>query len=309
MSKIRPRLGFGVQVACAAMHWPEVRDLAQAAEDLGYHSVWLPDHYVATPDGADPDPHLPLLDGWTTMGALAQATSRIRIGPLVASNTFRHPAILAKMAASLDHLSGGRFELGMGIGWFDFEHTSFGIPFPPTPERLRALEEALKVVRALWTEREVTFEGRHYTLAGAISEPKPLQRPGPPLVIASSGEKVGLRLVAQHADHWNTYRPVEEWSRHSRILDEHCARVGRDPGSIVRSAMLPLYLKVDEAVQKKLDAWGGEAGRGWFLVGDDAEIDQRLASFVAAGADLIIVQVDAARDNAATLRAFAERFF
>jgi F420-dependent oxidoreductase-like protein len=305
-----PRLGYGVQVACAAMSWPECREIARAAEDLGYHSVWLPDHYVATPDGLDPSPKTPLLDGWTTLGALAQATARIRFGPMVASNTFRHPAVLAKMAASLDHLSGGRFELGMGIGWFDFEHECFGIPFPPVPERLRAFEEAIRIVLALWREPEVDFAGRFYTLRGAIAEPKPLQPGGPPLLIAASGEKVALRLVARHADHWNTYRPAEQYGHLARVLGEHCAREGRDPGAILRSAMMPVYLTEDDAVRGKLDRWGGgPAAREWFLVGSQAEIEDRIGRLVEAGAELVVVQVDGHERNADTLREFAERFF
>jgi F420-dependent oxidoreductase-like protein len=302
----RPRLGYGVHVACAAMHWPECLDVARTAEDLGYHSIWWPDHWVATPDGVEPDPHAPLLDAWTTMGAIAQATSRIRFGPMVASNTFRHPAHFAKMAASLDHIGGGRVEVGLGIGWYDFEHTSFGIPFPPTAERLRALEEAVKIVRALWTEREVSFEGEFYRLEKAILEPKPLQRPGPPLVIASAGAKIGLRIVARYADHWNMYRPADLWADLARQLDAHCERQNRDPSEIVRSVMIPAYLEETEPVRTKIAQWGG---REWFLVGSDDEIEDRVGRFVDAGADLVIVQVDAASGNADTLREFARRFF
>jgi F420-dependent oxidoreductase-like protein len=292
------------------MSWPECREIALVAEELGYHSVWLPDHYVATPDGLDPSPMTPLLDGWTTLGALAEATRGIRLGPMVASNTFRHPAVLAKMAASLDHLSSGRLELGIGIGWFDFEHDCFGIPFPPVPERLSALEEAIRVVRALWRDATVDFAGKFYSLAGAIAEPKPLQPGGPPLLIAASGEKVALKLVARHADHWNTYRPAETYAHLGRVLDEHCAREGRDPKRILRSAMMPVYLREDEAVRAKLDRWGGgPAAREWFLVGGVAEIEDRIGRLVEAGAELVVIQVDGHSGNAATLREFAGRFF
>jgi F420-dependent oxidoreductase-like protein len=292
------------------MSWPECLELTLAAEAAGYQSVWLPDHYVATPDGLDPRPNTPLLDGWTTLGALAHATERIRLGPMVASNTFRHPAILAKMAASLDHLSGGRFELGIGIGWFDFEHDCFGIPFPPVPQRLAAMEEAIRILRALWSEPVVDFEGRHYRLTKAIAEPKPLQPGGPPLLIASTGEKVGLRLVAQYASHWNTYRPVNMFRAANRKLDEHCERQKRDPREIVRSLMIPLYLEETEQVRAKMDRWGGgAAAREWFLVGSQSEIEDRIGRFLEAGAELIIVQVDGTQGNADTLRSFASRFF
>lgn len=287
------------------MHWPECLEIARAGDELGYAYVGVPDHYVATPDGADPSPHLPLLDGWTTLGAFAHATERIRIGPLVASNTFRHPAILAKMAASLDHMSGGRIDLGVGIGWFDFEHTSFGLPFDPTPARLRAMEEAIQILRALWSESEVSYEGEFYTLHDAIAEPKPLQDPLP-LIVASSGPKVGLPMAAHYANHWNAYRTADDWAELNRRLDECCERRGRDPREITRSVMIPLYLEETEATRQKVAMWGD---REWFLVGSDDEIRDRIGRFVDAGADQVIVQVDAAERNAATLRAFAERFF
>lgn len=305
-----PPLGYGVQLACAAMRWPECLDVARAAERRGYASVWLPDHYAATPDGLLTDTRTPLLDGLSTLGALAASTERVRLGPLVASNTFRHPAILAKVIASLDHVSGGRMELGMGAGWFEWEHASLGIPFPPLGERLRALEEAIRVVRALWTQEAVDFDGRFYTLRGAVSDPKPLQRPGPPLVVGASGEKVALRNAARYADHWNTYCPPDLYARKRAVLDDHCAALGRAPGEIARSVMVPLYLAEDELVKAKLGRWGGtRASREWFLVGSDDEIGDRIGRFVEAGAQLVIVQVDRESGNAETLEAFADRFF
>ena len=301
-----PRLGYGVQIACEGMSWPECLDIAQAAEQLGYHSVWLPDHYVATPDGLVPDIRTPLLDGWTTLGAMAQATKRIRLGPLVASNTFRHPAILAKLAATLDHLSGGRAECGMGAGWFDLEHTSLGIPFPPVPERLRALDEAVQIVRALWTRDSVDFDGRYYRLKGAVSQPKPVQRPGPPIVIGAFGDKVGLRNAARHADHWNIYCSPDLYRQKCETLRRHCAAAGRDPASILRSVMIPVYLDEDDKVRAKIARWPG--GRDWFLVGDPAEIAGRIGRYTALGADLIIVQVDRTGRCVEDLRRFAETF-
>jgi F420-dependent oxidoreductase-like protein len=301
-----PRLGYGVQIACEGMSWPECLDIAQAAESLGYHSVWLPDHYVATPDGLVPDIRTPLLDGWTTLGAIAQATRRIRLGPLVASNTFRHPAILAKLAATLDHLSGGRAECGMGAGWFDLEHTSLGIPFPPVAERLRALDEAVQIVRALWTRDSVDFDGRYYQLKGAVSQPRPVQRPGPPIVIGAFGDKVGLRNAARHADHWNVYCSPDLYRQKCETLSRHCAAAGRDPASILRSVMIPVYLDEDDKVRAKIARWPG--GRDWFLVGDPAEIAGRIGRYTALGADLIIVQVDRTGRCVDDLRRFAETF-
>jgi F420-dependent oxidoreductase-like protein len=301
-----PRYGFGVQIACEGMSWPECLDIARAAERLGYESIWLPDHYVATPDGLEPSIRTPLLDAWTVMGAMAQATERIRLGPLVASDTFRPPAVLAKMASSLDHISAGRFELGMGAGWFELEHTSLGIPFPPIGERIAAMEESIRIVKALWTQDEVTFKGRYHSVEGAVSEPKPLQRPHPPLVIGASGEKVALRNTARHADHWNTYCEPELFAHKSRVLEAHCADIGRDPTDIKRSLMIPLYLDEDDAVRGKLERWGGN--REWFLVGSPEEIRDRMGRFVEAGAELIIIQVDRTGQCVDTLERFAEDY-
>ena len=300
-----PGLGYGIQVACAAMHWPECLDIARAGDELGYAYIGVPDHYVATPDGTDPSPTLPLLEGWTTLGAMAQATSQIRMGPFVASNTFRHPAIFAKMAASLDHVSGGRIEAGIGIGWFDLEHTCFGIPFDETPHRLSAMEEGIRVIQALWTQPEVSFEGKFYTIHKAIAEPKPLQNPMP-LVVASSGPKVGLRITAQYATHWNAYRTAADWANCNRLLDEHCERLRRDPAEITRSVMIPVYLEENDAVRAKIDMFGD---REWFLIGNDEEIRDRIGRFVEAGAEQIIVQIDAPNGNVETLQQFADRFF
>ncbi len=306
----RPPLGFGVQIACEGMSWPECLEIACAAEELGYHSVWLPDHYTATPDGLVPSARTPLVDGWLALAAIAQATRRIRLGPLVASITFRNPGILAKQAASLDHISGGRCELGMGAGWFEREHTSLGIPFPPLPQRVAALEEAVRIVKALWTEPEVSFQGRYYRLDAAVSEPRPLQRPHPPITIGASGERVALRNVARHADHWNTYCPAALFAAKREVLLDHCAAVGRDPDEIARSVMLPLYLEEDEPVKAKLLRWGGgPKAREWFLVGGQAEIEERIGRFVDAGAQLVIVQVDRRGRCAETLREFRQRFF
>ncbi len=311
----RDALRYGVQIACDGMRWPECLEICRAAERLGYESVWVPDHYVSTPDGLVPDIRGPLLDGWTALAAMAQATERVRLGPLVASATFRNPGVLAKLGATIDHISGGRLELGMGAGWFEFEHTSLGIPFPAVGQRLRQLEEAIRIVKALWTQDAVDFEGRFYQLHGAVSEPKPLQQPMPPLTIGASGEKVALRNVARHADHWNTYCTPEAYGAKRAALERHCEALGRDPAEIHRSLMMPLYLDEDSAVRGKVEHWGGmvraepDQAREWFLIGDRAEIADRIERFVAQGVQTLIVQVDRAGRNVETLERFAKEFF
>lgn len=309
------RLGYGVQIACDGMRWPECLEIAQAAERLGYASVWVPDHYVSTPDARIPDARGPLLDGWTTLAALAQATERVRLGPLVSSATFRNPGVLAKLGATIDHISGGRLEMGMGAGWFEFEHSSLGIPFPPVGRRLKQLEEAIQIVKALWTRDAVDFQGRFFTLRGAVSEPKPVQQPTPPLTIGASGEKVALRNVARYADHWNTYCPADAYAGKLAALRRHCEALRRDPDEIHRSLMMPLYLREDDTIRGKIEHWGRmvradpKQAREWFLVGSEGEIRDRIARFVEQGVQTLIVQVDYAGRNVETLERFAKTWF
>ena len=197
-------------------------------------------------------------------------------------------------------------ELGMGAGWFEFEHTSYGIPFPELPKRLRALEEAIRIIKALFTEDSVDFQGDFYELQGAVLEPKTLQSPHPPIVIGASGEKVALRNAARYADHWNTYAPPELFRQKNQVLEEHCADVSRNPEEITRSVMMPLYLDEDDAVLSKVERWGGQ--RDWFLIGSRQEISEQIEKLVDAGAELVIVQVDRTGRCAETLERFAEDF-
>jgi alkanesulfonate monooxygenase SsuD/methylene tetrahydromethanopterin reductase-like flavin-dependent oxidoreductase (luciferase family) len=165
---------------------------------------------------------------------VAACTSRIRIGVLVSSNTFRHPALLAKQAVTVDHVSNGRLELGIGAGWFGLEHDSFGIPFPEPGERVDRFEEAVEIVDLLLRQDVTTYEGRHYRLQEAPFRPGPVQQPRPPLTLGAHGPRM-LRLVAKHADRWNSYGSVEEMRARSAAIDRNCAAIGRDPSRIIRS--------------------------------------------------------------------------
>jgi alkanesulfonate monooxygenase SsuD/methylene tetrahydromethanopterin reductase-like flavin-dependent oxidoreductase (luciferase family) len=171
----------------------------------------------------------------TLLAAMAEVTSRVRIGLMVAGNTYRHPAVLAKMATTIDHLSGGRLEFGLGASGVEIEHTMLGIPFATPGERVRRLGEALTVCRMLWTEECASFDGRYYTLTDALSNPKPRQRPHPPIWVGGAGEKLTLRVVAEHADVWNVVGSIEEVVHKSAVLDQHCADIGRDPRTLRRS--------------------------------------------------------------------------
>lgn len=194
-----------------------------------FEHAWLFDHF--NPIQGDLDG--PCLEGWTTLAALAAETARLRLGLMVAGNTYRHPAVHAHMAATVDVISGGRLDFGVGAGWNVYEHESMGIPLYPPGERIRRLGEACALTRMLWTQDLTTFEGRYYQLREARLAPKPVQQPYPPIVIGGSGEQLTLRVVAEHANIWNFSGPdVETFQHKHAVLREHCATIGRDPAEI-----------------------------------------------------------------------------
>jgi len=211
------------------MTWARTRERWQLFERLGFDSAWDCDHFVqpSRPDG-------PYLEGWTLLSALAACTERIRVGALVSSNTFRHPALLAKQAVTVDHVSGGRLELGLGAGWYEPEHRMYGLDFPPRRELVDRFEESVQVVDSLLRNEFTSFEGRHYRLRDAAFRPAPLQQPRPPLTLGAHRPRM-LRIVARYADTWNSHGTTEEIRSRNAILDEACADVGRDPAEVRRS--------------------------------------------------------------------------
>jgi F420-dependent oxidoreductase-like protein len=210
----------------------------QAADDIDFfESGWTFDHFYPIFS----DPTGPCLEGWITLTALAQATTRLRLGVLVTGNVYRHPAVLANMAASVDIVSNGRLELGLGAGWNEEECDAYGIELPPLKERFDRFDEALEVIVGLLSNETTTFEGRHYQLRDARCEPKPVQRPHPPICIGGGGEKRTLRTVARHAQHWNVPGgDAAEFVRKRDVLHQHCADIGRDPSEIMTSTHLRL---------------------------------------------------------------------
>jgi F420-dependent oxidoreductase-like protein len=211
------------------MGWDETVERWQRFEALGFDSIWDCDHYVqpSRPTG-------PYLEGWTLLAGLAAKTERIRLGCLVSCNTFRHPALLAKEAVTIDHISNGRLEFGVGAGWYVPEHEMYGIDFPPPAELVSRFREAVEVIDRLMREEVVTYEGEYYTLKEAAFRPGPIQRPRPPLTLGAHGPKM-LRIVAEYADSWNSFGTVEEIRQRNEVLDAHCAEIGRDPKEIWRS--------------------------------------------------------------------------
>ena len=200
---------FGIQTGQQNMDWSQLLDLWQKAERWGYDSLWNFDHFYPI----FTDPTGPCLECWTTLAALAQATSRVRIGSLVNGNTYRNPTLLAKMAVSVDHISAGRLNLGLGAGWFEQEHSSLGFRYPSVRERLEALDEACAIIKGMMVGESVTMAGKHYTVEEARAVPGPVQAGGPPLMIGGQGRRVLLRIVARWADMWNYFGSPESTTR------------------------------------------------------------------------------------------------
>ncbi|NEE04432.1 LLM class F420-dependent oxidoreductase [Phytoactinopolyspora halotolerans] len=242
-------LHIGVKLSQQLTTIDELTAFWQTADEAGFDHLWNYDHFAALPPEPDVLPG-DVFEAWTLLGAMAQATERIRIGCMVTGNTYRHPAVLAKMAVTVDHLSAGRLEFGLGAAWVEEEHTMLGIEFGTLRERIDRFEEACQVVRALWTEERATFDGRHYRLSEAYANPKPVQRPYPPIWVGGRGRQRTLRIAAQYADVWNVPNAdAEEIADLSAVLDRHCDDVGRDPEEIRRSSQLRFEGSVDELVR------------------------------------------------------------
>ena len=224
---------FAIKTAPQHTTWDDMLAVWTAADDIDiFESGWTFDHFYPIFS----DPTGPCLEGWTTLAALAQATRRLRVGVLVTGNVYRHPAVLANMAATLDVVSDGRLELGLGAGWNEEECTAYGIELPPLGERFDRFDEACEVIVGLLTNETTDFQGKHYRLRAARCEPKPVQRPHPPICIGGNGEKRTLRAVARYAQHWNSpWTTPEELAHKREVLAGHCAQIDRDPSEIMTS--------------------------------------------------------------------------
>jgi len=283
--------------------WDRWFRIAEQVEAVGLDSLWRSDHFFSTIARGE----RPSLEAWVSLAALAQRTSRIAFGSLVSPMTFRHPALLARMAAAVDVLSQGRLVLGVGAGWNEAEHAAFGIPLPPWKERMDRLEEGIAVIRALWQGGPVDRPGRYYPLRQATALPRPLQQPGPPLLVGGDGEVRLLRIVAQHADEWNSHVSGPQAYRSKRArLEAHCRSVSRDPDEIHRSWMGGVVIGRDRGEVEAKARWHKAffpslAGvpddrvstrlkdRGW-LVGTPDDVAAQLDAWQAAGVQRVMLQ-------------------
>jgi F420-dependent oxidoreductase-like protein len=240
-------VGIGVD---QNLPWSTLVERWRLIESLGFDSIWDFDHLnqPSRPEG-------PYLEAWTALAGLAVHTQRVRLGVLVSCNTFRHPSVLAKQAITLDHLSGGRLDVGLGAGWFVPEHEAFGIEFPPPAERVQRFREAVEVVDHLLSRERVSYEGRYYRLRDAVCLPRPVQQPRPPLMLAGHGPRM-LRIIAELGDAWNSFGTPAEIRERNAILDAHCQAIGRDPATLTRS----LY---GWATQTPSESWADERAGSW----------------------------------------------
>lgn len=282
-----------------SLPFDQVLDLARHVEQTGWDGLWLADHFMPNA----PDTTVPWPEAWTTLAALGALVPRVRLGTLVTGNTYRHPAVLAKMAATLDHITGGRLVLGLGSGWQENEHHQYGIAFGTAGERLARLDEACQVIKSLFSEPSSNFQGRFYQLTDATLEPKPLQSPLP-LLIGGGGEQVTLRITARHADEWNVWGDPAVLEHKMAILDRHCKEVGRDPRAIRRTAVALLFMSDDADYLKQMRA---NAPAMAHLIGTPAEIREQVARYQALGVSELIVPdftMGSAQQKIATLDRF-----
>jgi F420-dependent oxidoreductase-like protein len=279
-------LKFGMFVT-SRLSWDQIRIQTEESERLGFHSMWFADHLVLRG---------PRFEAWTLVSALAPITDRIRLGHLVLCNSFRNPALLAKMAASLDVISKGRLEFAIGAGWHEAEYMAYGYEFPDAQTRIRQLEEGVKIIRLMWTEEHPSFEGEYFSIRDANCEPRPLQKPHPPITIGGGGEKFTLKVVAKYADRCNLIGSVETCERKLNALKAHCSMVGRDYDEIEKSLFSYIHVGGNETDLRKdmkriydmsrlsqpFEDWYRN-GRQRMIVGNTEECIERIREFERIG--------------------------
>jgi len=274
--------------------------VARKAEELGFTSAWVYDHFHTVPKATQEVTY----EAWTLMAALAVSTDTIRLGQMCTCNGYRQPSYLAKVAASIDVMSGGRVEMGIGGGWYEHEYNAYGYPFPKPSVRLGELDEAIQIMRKMWTEDEASFSGKHYTIDGAICQPKPVQDPMIPIWVAGGGEQLTLRTAARYADYTNFGGTLESFVHKSSVLERHCEAVGRDYSEITRSVNFNVLIGDDHERQTARDLQrsrfstvlddGGLAidrlyGGVGAAVGTSEQLIEQFSEYADAGMDYAII--------------------
>jgi F420-dependent oxidoreductase-like protein len=281
---------FGLDLSQHQLTWDELVSRATLAEEAGLDGVWVFDHFKAL----YADPRGPSLEAWTLLAGLARETSRVRLGTLVTGMTHRHPSVLATEVVTVDHLSNGRVECAIGAAWNEPEHRELGVPFPPTTERMDRLEEGVQVLRLLFTEDDVTFEGRHYRLEHATYNPKPVQRPHPPIWIGGEGRRRTLPIVGRYADAWHGWAAdASELAEITGIIDRAAEEAGRDPATILRASSLSIsepWAEVEATYR-----WMLEGGIGYLVIDWPSEGQDRLEEFLDRVLPTLSSRTDAPR--------------
>ena len=275
--------------------WRAIVNVALKAEELGYDHIWVYDHFHTVPK---PLPGRSVFEAWTLMVALATLTKRVRLGQLVTCVLYRNPAYLAKISSMVDVISGGRLELGLGACWYEHEFLGYGYEFPRARDRIGMLEEAVQIIKKMWIEPEVNFEGKYYRLKGALNDPKPLQKPHPPILIGGGGEKYTLRVAAKYADKWNVGGSYEKYSSKVEVLKKHCEAVGRRFEEITLTWVATAILApTEEEARERFEKYeavrvGGFEYERWrevHLIGTPEEAVEKLAKFKELGVKEVYV--------------------
>jgi F420-dependent oxidoreductase-like protein len=263
--------------------FPEISDLTLHCEATGWDGAYIADHFMAEPPDEAAD--APILECWAVLAALAARTDRLRLGSLVSSNTYRHPAVLANVAAAIDQISNGRLVLGIGAGWQENEHAAYGLELYDVRTRSDRLEEACAVLNLLLREDCSSFAGEHYTLVDARCDPRPVQSPLP-LLVAGKGEQRTMRTAARYADEWNGWCTPQLFREKSAVLDRHCEAIGRDPSAIQRSTQALLFMSDDREWLEEHRHFGDDFP---ILIGSVTEVREQVGDYAAAGVDELII--------------------
>jgi alkanesulfonate monooxygenase SsuD/methylene tetrahydromethanopterin reductase-like flavin-dependent oxidoreductase (luciferase family) len=302
------KVRFGVTLPQIKRSWPAAKEAALEFERLGFHSVWVCDHLYGVPM-----PQLPILEAWSELAAVAAVTERVELGTLVTPPFFRNPAVLAKQIATVDQIAGGRVIPGFGSGWFQAEFEGYGCAFPPLGERLRALEEGVELMRRMWSEEQVSYDGRFAKAVDVRCEPKPARRP--PILIGGGGEKRLMGIVARHADIWNNLAIFQPQLAHKvEALKRRCGELGRDFDTLEVSQQCTIVISPDEAaaresLAKARKVYGGHMGdalEAHGIWGSPEQVSERIQRHVALGCTLFVIEFFG-RDTREPARLFAEK--
>ena len=286
--QIEPQYGFTYQ---------KIREIASLIESLGFESLWVSDHFFMTDESVE----TPCLECWTTLAAIANDTKRLRLGPMVSSQSYRNPALMAKIAASLDNISGGRVNFGVGAGWKEVEYKAYGYRYPPPAIRIRQLDEALEIAELMWSMEKASYKGRYYSIEEALCSPKPIQRPRIPIWVGGTGG-LTLKVAAKHADAVNFAgsQPPSFFEAKLSELEAKCRRIGRDYGEIRKSAGLMITMaETEEELEMKLTDQQRKSGTPYMrylsrqlpnIVGTPDVVAERIREYVSLGVDHFILR-------------------